>query len=227
MSQEKLSPMEPEKALGAYCTVLPLLVIVESEIPSVLPANTTPTGVENGAGKLDFSSFTRFRELWLWIERLLWRAIILASRTCVLNEGEEGTLWKLFGHYRTCSVHWPTKFNMEHRSTVAVLHLRALVLRTQIRGLDSDKPPSWITDARTVIHEYRAILSVRTRFPRAGERNVKVEDFVDLCVAIWEASGAIGDHAGWVIDVLPTTLIDYELCSIKSADSVVGHKAHI
>lgn len=30
---------------------------------------------------------------------------------------------------------------------------------------------------------------------------MKVEDFVDLCVAVWEASGAVGDHAGWVIDV--------------------------
>lgn len=217
MSHEKLSPAEPEIALKAYCTVQPLLAIVLFEIP--LPANTIPAGVETGAGKLDFSSFTRFRELWLWIERLLWRAIILASLTCKLDEGEDGMLWKLLANYRRCSVYWPTKFNMEHRSTVAVLHLRALVLRARLsgsaRGLDVDKPPPWLNDARQVIHEYRAILSVRTRFPRAGERNVKVEDFVDLCVAIWEASGAIGDQASWVIDVLSATLFDCELCSIK------------
>lgn len=39
------------------------------------------------------------------------------------------------------------------------------------------------------------------RFPQARERNVKVEEFVDLCVAVWKASGAAGEHAGWVIDV--------------------------
>lgn len=213
MSHEKLSPAEPEIALKAYCAVQPLLVTVESEIP--LPANTTPAGVETGAGKLDFSSFTRFRELWLWIERLLWRAIILASITCKLDEGEDGTLWKLLAHYHRCSVYWPAAFSMEHRSTVAVLHLRAFVLRARlpgtVRGLEADKPPPWLNDARPVIQEYRAILSVCTRFPRAGERNVKVEDFVDLCVAVWEASGAIGDHASWVIDVLSTTLFDREL----------------
>ncbi|KAG6885786.1 hypothetical protein C0993_009891 [Termitomyces sp. T159_Od127] len=41
-----------------------------------------------------------------------------------------------------------------------------------------------------------------TSFPRAGERNLRVEDFVDLCVGIWEADGARGEGAGWVIDIL-------------------------
>lgn len=45
------------------------------------------------------------------------------------------------------------------------------------------------------------MLNVSTKFPRAGERNVLVEEFVDLCVATWEASGAVGEHAGWVLDV--------------------------
>jgi hypothetical protein len=207
MSHEKLFPSDPEKALKAYGTALPILTIVESEIPRTLPAT--------GTGKLDFSSFTRFRELWVWVERLLWRAIVLASETCPLNQTQNNNqdsniLWTMFSHYRTCSIYWPTKFETEHRSTVAVLHLRALVLRARIinlttpesSSLDTDKPlPTWLSEARPVIQEYRAILSVCTRFPKAGQRNNKVEDFVDLCVAIWEAGGAIGDHAGWVIDV--------------------------
>lgn len=120
---------------------------------------------------------------------------------------------------------------MEHRSTVAALHLRALVLRARLpglaRGLDAEKPPPWLNDARQVIQEYRAILGASTRFPRAGEWNVKVEDFVDLCVAVWEASGAIGDHASWVIDVLFTTLFNCELCSTDFSDSLVGYAAHV
>jgi hypothetical protein len=207
MSYEKLSPHEPEKALKAYNTALPILSIVESGIPYALPAS--------GTGKLDFSSFTRFHELWQWVERLLRRAIVLASRTCALNptqdkDEDSKLLWSLFSHYRTCSIHWPTKFKTEQRSTVVVLHLRALILRARIlssnspdrTSLDADKlPPAWLSDARPVINEYRAILSICTRCPKAGESNTRVEDFVDLCVAVWEAAGAIGDHTSWVIDV--------------------------
>lgn len=235
MSHEKLSPSEPEKALQTYNTAIPILTIVESEIPRTLPAT--------GTGKLDFSSFTRFRELWLWIERLLWRAIILASRTCALshiqNQTTEDTklLWKLFSHYRTCSIYWPNKFNTEHRSTVAVLHLRALVLRARIlsssaperSSLDVDKPPpGWLSDARSVVQEYRAILGVSAGFPKAGARNVKVEDFVDLCVAVWEAGGAIGDHAGWVIDVSSFPVLHIlNWCSFSPTDLVVGYASHL
>ena len=61
--------------------------------------------------------------------------------------------------------------------------------------------PSWLPEARSVIQEYRSVLNVSTKFPRAGERNVLVEEFVDLCVATWEASGAVGERAGWVLDV--------------------------
>jgi len=61
--------------------------------------------------------------------------------------------------------------------------------------------PSWLPEARSAIQEYRSVLNVSTKFPRAGERNVLVEELVDLCVATWEASGAVGEHAGWVLDV--------------------------
>ena len=206
MSHERLSS-EPVKALKAYRSALPILTMIESEIPRTLPAT--------GTGNLDFSSFTRFQELWVWIERLLRRAIVLASWTCVLNQTpshheDSILLWTLFSHYRTCSIYWPTKFKTEYRSTVAVLHLRALVLRARMLSVNTpdrsslyaDKPPpAWLSDARSVINEYRAILNVCTRFPKAGERNIKVEDFVDLCVAVWEAGGAIGDHTSWVVDV--------------------------
>ena len=45
------------------------------------------------------------------------------------------------------------------------------------------------------------MLNVGTKFPRTGERNVPVEEFVNLCVATWEVSGAVGERAGWVLDV--------------------------
>ncbi|KAJ7471989.1 hypothetical protein FB451DRAFT_1090193 [Mycena latifolia] len=198
MSHEKLSPSEPDKALEVYSTALPLLSMTESELVST----TSPIAA---SGKLNFTSFTRFRELWRWVEYIIWRAVTVAARICdVHREDTHNVLWTWLAHYSTCSAYWPSNFRTAHRCTISVLYLRALVLRnaSPLPPADVGKPPPWLHTARSVIQEYRAILSVCTGFPRAGQRNVKVEEFVDLCVAVWEASGAVGDYASWVIDVL-------------------------
>ncbi|KAJ6516759.1 hypothetical protein C8R47DRAFT_1088233 [Mycena vitilis] len=198
MANEKLFPSEPDKALAVYCTALPLLSMTETELVS----NTTPIGT---SGKLNFASFTRFRELWRWVESIIWRAVVVGARICDINrEDTHNVLWSWLAHYSACSAYWPSNFRTTHRCTISTLYIRALVLRhsSPLPPADIGKPPPWLHTARSVIQEYRAILSVCTRFPRAGQRNVKVEDFVDLCVAVWEASGGVGDYAGWVIDVL-------------------------
>jgi len=197
MSEEKLSPLEPYRALKIYRQAFPLLTLAASEIAAPSASSTTPT-----------SSFTHIREMWRWAERLIWRAVILSSWTSDLHtpEGDDDSIWSWFSHYRTCSASWPADFRTVHRSTISGLYLRALILRngpTLPKTVnDPEKPPPWLHNARSVVNDYRAILSVCTTFPRAGERNVKVEDFVDLCVGVWEAGGAVGDHAGWVIDVI-------------------------
>lgn len=188
MSHEKVSPSEPQEALDAYLSVSTLLKTIGSEIPCSLPSKTGSIGGDPG-------SFVRYRELWRWAERLLRRAIILAARLNDLDD-EGSPIWTLFDHYRSCSAHWPPSFRPLYRSNILVLHLRALILRTRI-----SKFPRWTTTARSIVQECRSLLSVSTVFPRAGERNEKVEDFIDLCVAVWEADGAFGEDAGWVIDV--------------------------
>ncbi|KAJ7641510.1 hypothetical protein FB45DRAFT_825779 [Roridomyces roridus] len=198
MSHEKLYPSEPDKALAVYSEALPLLAMTASELVS----NTAPIAA---SGKLNFASFTRFRELWRWVEYIIWRAICIGARICDIHrEDTHNSLWSWLGQYSACSAYWPSNFRTTHRCTISVLYIRALVLRngSPLPPTDLSKPPPWLHTARSVIQEYRAILSVCTRFPRAGERNVKVEEFVDLCVAVWEASGAVGDYAGWVVDVL-------------------------
>lgn len=215
MSLEKLSPTEPQKALAAYRTALPLMDIIATEVQSSL---ATSSAVNVSEVRSPSGSFTRYRELWRWVERLLRRSIILAAQTnsVTSNDKEPSSIWSLFNLYRSCSVHWPATFRPEHRSTVATLHLRAFVLRTQTAPPDLVKAqdPRWINTARSVLQELRTLLSVCTRFPRAGERNVRVEDFVDLCVAVWEADGAVGEYTGWVIDVsIPSVShrLDYPL----------------
>ncbi|KIJ19657.1 hypothetical protein PAXINDRAFT_174968 [Paxillus involutus ATCC 200175] len=194
MCHEKLDFWNPEKAIQAYSTSIPLLSIIEFEIPRALPAQT---------------SFTQYRELWRWVERLIFRAITLLARVRHLDD-QEGLIWIFFTHYRSCSTHWPPTFRTGHRSIVAVLHLRALVIRfrasssavTPTSSIQYEKSPQWLSIARSIIDEYRTILDKCTRFPKAGERNVPVEDLVDLSVAVWEASGAASDRAYWVIDIL-------------------------
>ncbi|CAL1702635.1 unnamed protein product [Somion occarium] len=199
MSHERISPSEPQSALDAYLRAIPLLKVISTEIPCTIASGIT-------SGTVELGSFVRYRELWRWVERLLRRAIILSAKFVDLSvpSDDPKSIWSLFDYYRACSAHWPPTFRPDHRSTILVLHLRALILRAN--GSTSSylkmKIPRWISTARSIIQEYRAILSINTHFPRAGERNTKVEDFVDMCVAVWEADGAVGEYAGWVIDVL-------------------------
>ncbi|KAI0755686.1 hypothetical protein C8Q74DRAFT_319092 [Fomes fomentarius] len=203
MSYEILHPDEPEKAFTAYLVASSIISAAVAEIPAST-VSSHPPGLVAGP---DNSSFARYRELWRWVERVLRRGIILGACVCDVSrtDGANGSLWQLFQQHHACSAHWPPQFRPEQRSAVAVLHLRALILRA--RASPPPKPAAershrWISTARSIVQEYRAILSVSTTFPKAGERNIKVEDLVDLSVAAWEADGAVGEFAGWVIDVL-------------------------
>ncbi|KAI0665604.1 hypothetical protein C8Q78DRAFT_1178413 [Trametes maxima] len=198
MSLELLHTSDPWKAFTTYASASALIAGVAAEIP------TTAAGAD---ALTDTSSFVRYRELWRWVERTLRRGIVLGARLCDISrvDSQNGALWTLFQQYHACSAHWPPLFRSEQRSAIALLHLRALILRARASPAPkpgAERPHRWISTARSVVQEYRAILSVSTSFPKAGERNIKVEDLADLAVATWEADGAVGEYAGWVIDVL-------------------------
>ncbi|TBU45371.1 hypothetical protein BD309DRAFT_890639 [Dichomitus squalens] len=204
MSCEMLYPNDLEKAFSTYLLTSGIISTAVAEIPASVPSSSTatqaPTASEN-------SSFARYREFWRWAERALRRAIVLGARICDIArmDGRNGSLWQLFQQYHACSAHWPPLFRPDHRSAIAVLYLRALILRARAavpsKGAERGSH-RWMGTARSIVQEYMAILSVSTTFPKAGERNWKVEDLVDLSVAAWEADGAIGEYAGWVLDVL-------------------------
>ena len=208
MAYETLHPNEPEKALSAYLLASPIIANAVKEIPAALPATSSvPTP------GLDSSTFVRYRELWRWTERVLRRGIVLGARLCRVecSDWAANAFWRMLDQHHACSAHWPPTFRPEQRSTIAVLHLRALIVRARAAPIPkpgADRSHRWINTARSVVQEYRAILNANTKFPKAGERNVKVEDLVDLSVAAWEADGAVGEYAGWVIDV-STSLNDW------------------
>ena len=62
---------------------------------------------------------------------------------------------------------------------------------------------AWYCECHSIADEYRRILDAVTKFPRAGEHNVLVSDFVEMCVAIWERGGSDESQTEWVIDVSP------------------------
>lgn len=191
MSYEKLHPSDLQGSLDVYLSASVLIDTLESEVPRFIPSTGSPNP--------QASSYTRYFELWRWVERLLWRTIVIAVRVST----DEQTLSALFRQYFTCGSHWIPSFRPQHRSTVATLFLHFVISQAKTAKIPSSDTgtPSWLPEARSVIQEYRSVLNVSTKFPRAGERNVLVEEFVDLCVATWEASGAVGEHLGWLLDV--------------------------
>ncbi|KLO16848.1 hypothetical protein SCHPADRAFT_937555 [Schizopora paradoxa] len=187
MSHERISPGSPVLALAAYdkgCSLLKSF-----SIPKSLP--TRP-------GKSNLDSFTRYRELWRWTDMLLWRAISISAKHRNIDDA-----LPLLRSYMLHSSHWSSNFRAVHRQRIFALYLRALILYADClpSPLFANKA-AWSTEMRSVINEYRLILGSTTSFPRAGERNILVEEFVDYCVAGWEACGAAPDQAVWVIDIL-------------------------
>jgi hypothetical protein len=212
MALEKLKPTDTSNIMSVYLVATQVLPTIESNIARSFPLNPLHAS-SSGPGNIDTASFSRYRELWRWVERLLRRAIVTASRICSLNSTQEAVLWMLFSQYQTCSAHWPPTFRPAHRSIVAELFIRALVLRARLPG---HPPPSFYAHfrpgnpdlqttasmvARRAIQDYRDVLNASTHFPKAGERNVKVEELTDLCVAVWEAGGSKSGDAAWVMDV--------------------------
>ncbi|KAG9088376.1 hypothetical protein FS749_002215, partial [Ceratobasidium sp. UAMH 11750] len=136
-------------------------------------------------------AFEERRELWRWAEMLLYRASVVSAT----YQSSEDAL-RLMKVYCVVAVHWPASFRPHHRATLYTLYIRTLCL-TGTRGT-----PTWRDDARRTANEMRAVLGSTTAFPHAGEVNSKVLDFVDGCVALWEAGGEEEEDATWVVDIL-------------------------
>lgn len=189
MAREKLG--QEEEALSAYEAAIPLIQNIRVvQLPNSVQPNP---------------SFLRYRELWRWAERLLWRASCLASK--YLPHQRTVDILRL---YSTQAQVYPPSFRSNHRATVTALHIHALLLNSPGTPL---APPNqsklaWITEARTLLEEYRPVLAESTHFPRAGERNVKVEEYSDAVVAVWERSGAKGNEAKWAIEVFVSLILD-------------------
>ena len=85
-----------------------------------------------------------------------------------------------------------------------MLIIRALFFRARVSGYtplslyahfcrgSPDIPTTASMIVLRIIQDYYDTLNASARFPKAGERNSKVEELTDLCVAAWEAGGSKG-----------------------------------
>lgn len=251
MSIELLYPLEPLQAIRVYYKALPLLAALRNELGISTKPSPSTSSTSNAV-------FSQLRELWRWVERLMWRAVVLNAKVAdVFNsptsvsgtstptpaslqvDSSKNTLWAWLDLYGALGTTWPPLFRSKHRSTVYNIHLRAFIIRlggiTPSRSFTvygsspsntatpSTVPPTAPSDpldretvrtsALTTVSSYKSVLGASTRFPRAGEKNIKVEEFVELCVVLWESGWVHGDDKNtrtqleedlgtrWVIDV--------------------------
>ncbi|KAF5319427.1 hypothetical protein D9619_008793 [Psilocybe cf. subviscida] len=252
MSTELLYPSEPLRAISIYGQALPLLAALRNELRVSAKPLPSTSSTSNAV-------FSQLRELWRWVERLMWRAVVLNAKVAdafnspVSDSGtstptlassqtdpSKNTLWAWLDLYGALGTTWPPLFRAKHRSTVYNIHLRAFIIRlggaapkrssavpngssfstptlsagSQTAASDPLDRETALTLALSTVNAYKAVLGASTRFPRAGEKNIKVEEFVELCVVLWEAGWVYGDDSKgkkqreeglgtrWVIDVL-------------------------
>ncbi|KAF8603292.1 hypothetical protein BDV93DRAFT_493559 [Ceratobasidium sp. AG-I] len=170
MAHERL--LDGTAASVAYEAALPLI------------SGVVPRSGEQGV-------FEARRELWRWVEMLLYRASVV----CATYRHPDDAL-RMMRVYSVVAAHWPPTFRPHHRATLYTLYIRTLCL-VENRGTQS-----WREEARRVASEMRGVLAITTVFPHAGQVNHKVLDYADACVALWEAGGEHEDDAVWVVDAL-------------------------
>lgn len=194
---------QEEDALGVYEAALPILRNLHAHTPPPEPSQQNP-------------SFTKYRELWRWAERLLWRASCLSAKYGSLERS-----LSIFRIYATHALFFPPSFRPNHRHVVTALHLQALFITSPGSPLTMPHQTklSWITEARTLLGEYRLVLAETTWFPRAGERNVQVEEYCDAVMAVWERGGAKGNDSQWAIDVSQAAIINGDGTDVSNRSS--------
>ncbi|KAF8321268.1 hypothetical protein DL93DRAFT_2052034 [Clavulina sp. PMI_390] len=208
MSQESLNHVSD--ALKAYDAGAKLI-----ETLGLIPSSHGSISTTAKSEKSDAASFRDQRELWRWVERLLRRRAIVASQRLPVE-----VALPYLKIYRDYAYRWPPTFRPIGAAAVFSLYLRGLCLAppfprpTSLSISNSTSLPSptsgsvvaarrktWYQDAHECAEQLQKTLEASTVFPRAGEVNWDVNDFVDLCMGIWERGGCDEQEAEWIIDV--------------------------
>ncbi|KAI6043630.1 hypothetical protein EDC04DRAFT_2890779 [Pisolithus marmoratus] len=182
-----LYPTNPERAIEAYAVALPLLSIIEFETLRAPDAQSSQalfvhcrgtmavgrtTHVSRHHSHCACTAFGRAGGLDMDVLHALpsvWR--LLDTNVQILSS------------VHRCRPPSPCSL-LKHRIPSEQVPVEYL--------LAASDTPTMVTRGAFRRKRLRSILDKCTRFPRAGERNVKVEDFVDLCVAFGKQAVDVG-----------------------------------
>ncbi|KAJ9108884.1 hypothetical protein QFC21_000205 [Naganishia friedmannii] len=191
-----------------------------SDLPSlVIPlANSflvRETPLEGSA--LNNSAFTSLREAHRWISRALCRGSVLAAR-----QPHVDVTLRFVRSYHAIAQLWPSTFRPSQRSFMLKLYLSALH-NSYISHPSSRASPGfqwfvfpmpstilpngtvaqlWSREAVAAMEQGRILLGQVTEFPKAGNINWRVVEFMQACVRLWERSGYQQSEASQAIKVL-------------------------
>ncbi|GAW10226.1 cargo-transport protein ypp1 [Lentinula edodes] len=220
MSHEKLFPTDPRKALKIYAASFPLLTIVETELASTFAPIPTSTG------KINFSSFTRFRE---WrcgrirhLTRLLYVSgdIPLARRTLRLY------VQIVSKAHQASTASGITGEELEHEADTDQSWVQTCVFgaRMLCRIVSSTSASVSTGRAKVIMDDLR---EAETLIGKAKTRlNVSYRELsasVDLAEGIWLTVMAIKQHNS---DTRPSNFAKAHALFLRSIDTFPTASAH-
>lgn len=138
------------------------------------------------------TDFASRREALRWLSKALARATVISGRSDDLQR----TL-RFARAYHTIGRDWPIPFRPKQRQAMLDIYLQAL---------QADRPPTpilrWQKETRSALIHGQRLLGGTTTFPRAGETNWAVINFIERSVELWEDGGMQQDDARQVISIL-------------------------
>lgn len=161
------------------------------------------------------SSFSTYREAHRWISRALSRGTVISARSTHLH-----TTLAFARTYHLIAREWPTSFRPRQRQVMLSIYLRVLHAAympypalppkkgTRWFVFDKEFPAKgsmadiWLRESRAVMSQGQRLLNETTKFPKAGEVNWLVVNFIQRCVELWERSGLLEQEARETIKLM-------------------------
>lgn len=191
-----------DEALACYTEAIRLY----SDLPSlVIPlANSFLVKEAPLESTFNNSTFMGLREAHRWVARALCRGSVLAAR-----QPHVDVTLRFVRSYHAIAQLWPSTFRPSQRSFMLKLYLSALHnsyiphpssraspgFQWLVFPMPSTIMPNgtvaqiWSREAVTAMEQGMVLLGQVTEFPKAGNINWRVVEFMQACVRLWERSG--------------------------------------
>ncbi len=229
----------PQQALECYCAALTLLL----QIPDFQRAHAfaflsdTPPSTTQASPRTA-PAFPAYRESLRWISTALCRGAVLSARGA-----QHDVTLRWLRDYHAFAHAWPASFRPRQRMFMLNLYMRALHAAcpadrhalvppeyqwsTQINLGETATGSAhqiWTREVRQAMQHGQELLAATTSFPRAGEVNGPVTDYIKGCVALWQKGGCSLTEGRTLSKVSHGGIhVGCRWLTRPSADPLVGH----